>query len=294
MKRIAVIVVLAVVATIFFLVFWPVRSSGEGYVFTVGIGEKISFWGVKISEGGYFFFKNMSVWNKISKIKKGPDLKWVKVLPGMRKEQIGEILGETFGWSEDEVKKWNEVYTRMKYEYREGVYFPDTYLIPFKEGGLEIANRMIVNFNEKFAPYFDEALKKNMQWTTVLKVASLIQREAGGKEDMGIISGVIWNRLDRGMNLQIDATIQYAKGKVDGEWWSHVAPTDLKIDSPYNDYLNKGLPPTPICNPGLDAIEAALNPEETDCLYYLHDSNRQIHCAKTYEEYLENVKKYLQ
>lgn len=294
MKKIFGIGLLVVVGIIFYIFFWPIESSGEEYVYTVGAGKEESFWGVKMTAGGYNFFKNMSVWNKIKKIKAGPELKWVKVLPGMRKEQIGEILGETFGWSEEEIKKWNEVYTRMKYEYREGVYFPDSYLIPIKEEGLDIANRMINNFNEKFAPFYDEAAKKNIQWTTVLKIASLIQREAGGKEDMGIISGVIWNRLDKNMNLQIDATVQYAKGKVGDSWWSHVDPADLKIDSIYNDYLNKGLPPTPICNPGLDAIEAALEPAETDCLYYLHDSNRQIHCAKTYEEHLENVEKYLQ
>lgn len=293
MKKIAGVVLLVIFSIVFYQFFWPVRSSGEEDVFTVGIGKEERFWGVKIQEGGYYLYKNMSIWNKISKFKKGPELKWIKVLPGMRKEQIGEILGESFGWSDEEVKKWNEVYTRMKYEYKEGVYFPDTYLIPVKEGGLDIANRMINNFNEKFAPYYDTAAEKNIQWTTALKIASLIQREAGGKEDMGVISGVIWNRLDKNMNLQIDATVQYAKGKTDGEWWSHVSPSDLKIESVYNDYLNKGLPPTPICNPGIDAINAALNPAETECLFYLHDGNRQIHCAKTYEEHLENVKEYL-
>lgn len=294
MKRIAFIIFVLIIVASGYLIFWPIKSGGEEFVYTVGTGKEESFWGVKIPEGGYYLYKNMSVWSKINKFKKGPDLKWITVLPGMRKEQIGEMLGEKFGWGEDEVIKWNEVYTRMKYEYREGVYFPDSYLIPVKEGGLDIANRMINNFNGKFSPYLDVAAKKNIQWTTALKIASLIQREAGGKDDMGVISGVIWNRLDKNMNLQIDATVQYAKGKTDGEWWSHVSPSDLKIDSIYNDYLNKGLPPTPICNPGLDAIGAALEPVETDCLYYLHDKNRQIHCAKTYEEHLENVKKYLQ
>lgn len=295
MKKSPVFLLLLIAsAVIFYVVFWPIKPSGEEYVFTVGMGSEESFWGVKMPEGGYYFYKNMSVWNKISKIKKGPDLKWVTVLPGMRKEQIGEILSATFNWSEEELKKWNEVYTRMKYEYREGVYFPDTYLIPVGESGLEVANRMIANFNEKFSPYFEEAAEKNIQWTTVLKIASLIQREAGGREDMALISGVIWNRLDRGLKLEIDATAQYIKGKVEGNWWSRVSPSDLKIDSDYNDYLHKGLPPTPICNPGIDAIKAALNPEETDCLYYLHDKNRQIHCVKTFEEHKENIKKYLQ
>lgn len=279
---------------LFFLVFWPVKSSGEEEIFTVGIGKEESYWGVKMEEGGYYFYKNMSIWNKISKIKAGPDLKWVTVLPGMRKEQIGEVLANTFNWSSEELTKWNEVYTRMKLDYVEGVYFPDTYLIPVRENGLDIANRMVAHFNEKMGDLFDKFAAKNIKWTTGIKIASLIQREAGGKDDMPIISGVIWNRLDKGMNLQIDATIQYAKGKVEDTWWSHVSPSDLKIDSPFNDYLNKGLPPSPICNPDLSAIEAALNPAETDCLYYLHDSNRQIHCAKTYEEHLDNVKKYLQ
>ena len=74
-----------------------------------------------------------------------------------------------------------------------------------------------------------------------------------------------------------------------------ITPDDIKnIDSPYNTYENNGLPPHPICNPGLDAIDAVLHPTETDCLYYLHDSNRQIHCAKTLEEHQANIEKYLQ
>jgi UPF0755 protein len=95
------------------------------------------------------------------------------------------------------------------------------------------------------------------------------------------------------MKLQIDATIQYAKGKVNDQWWSIVTPKDLEIESLYNTYLYQGLPPTPIASPGLAAIEAVLNYEKTDCLYYLHDHNKQIHCAVTYDEHLKNIEKYL-
>ena len=96
------------------------------------------------------------------------------------------------------------------------------------------------------------------------------------------------------VNLEIDATIQYAKGKSNGKWWSIVTPSDIKtIDSPYNTYEHKGLPPHPIANPGLSAINAALNPKETNCIFYLHDRNRMIHCAVTYQEHLKNIEKYL-
>ncbi len=248
----------------------------------------------KVQPGGYYLSKNMDTWTVIDKITKGPDLKWITVLEGMRKEQIGENLKLTFGWSDEELEKWNNTYTAMKYDYMEGVYFPDTYLIPVKENGLEIANRMINHFNEKLAPYLDGFARKNIKWTTGLKLASIVQREAGGPSDMPIIAGILWNRLLIGQKLQADATIQYAKGKTNGVWWPIVTPSDIKeIDSPYNSYKNAGLPPHPISNPGIDAIKAALNPEETDCIYYLHDSHGQIHCSVTYEEHLENIEKYL-
>ena len=131
-------------------------------------------------------------------------------------------------------------------------------------------------------------------WTTGLRLASVVQREAAGKEDMPLVAGILWNRLLKGMKLEVDSTVQYARGKTDKCWWAPIKPGDItEIDSPYNTYKYKGLPPHPIDNPGIDAIEAVLNPTETDCLYYLHDNNGQIHCAKTYEEHKANIEKYL-
>ncbi len=248
----------------------------------------------KISSGGYYLSKNMNVFDVVDKITKPPDLKWFSFAEGIRKEQIGERLKATFNWSNEELDKWNNIYTAMKFDYVEGVYFPDTYLIPVDEDGLDIAKRMIINFNEKAKEYIEGFTKKDILWTTGLKIASLIQREAAGKDDMKLISGVIWNRLLKGQKLEIDATIQYAKGRVGDKWWSKVTPLDIRnTDSLYNTYKYKGLPPHPIANPGLDAIEAALNPEETDCFYYLHDKLQNIHCSVTYEEHLENIQRYL-
>lgn len=248
----------------------------------------------KTEPGGYYLSKNMNTWEIADALSEGPDLKWVTVLPGMRKEQIGERLKETLNWSDEELKKWNTEYTTQKDEYIEGVYFPDTYLIPVKENGQLVAARMINNFNDKFSEYYEKFAEKNIRWTTAIKIASLIQREAGGESDMPLIAGVMWNRLNNNQKLDIDATIQYAKGKTDGKWWSLVTGSDIKnIDSLYNTYKYAGLPPHPISNPGLSAIDAVLNPQETDCIFYLHDKNREIHCSVTYEEHLEYIDKYL-
>ena len=248
----------------------------------------------EVAPGGYRVSKDMTAWQVADKLVASPDMKWVVIPEGLRKEQIGERLAETLGWSDEELEKWNTVYTKMNIDYIEGTYFPDTYLIPVNESGLDIAKRMTRRFDEQFAPYITQFAQQNILWTTGLRLASIIQREAGGKSDMPLIAGVMWNRLALDMNLEIDATVQYARGKTDDGWWSPIKSEDIKnIDSPYNTYKYKGLPPHPIANPGKDAIEAVLHPTETDCLFYLHDIDRQIHCAKTYEEHKLNIEKYL-
>lgn len=248
----------------------------------------------QVASGGYNVSKNMSVWQIANKLTSAPDMKWVVVPEGLRKEQIGERLAEIFNWSNEELDKWNTEYTKMRIDYIEGTYFPDTYLIPVSESGLDMANRMTRHFDEQFAPYISQFAEQNILWTTGLKLASIIQREAGGKDDMPMIAGILWNRLNQDMNLEIDATVQYARGNIGSGWWAPVKAEDItNIDSPYNTYKYKGLPPYPIANPGLDAIEAVLHPAETDCLYYLHDSNRQIYCAKTFEEHKANIEQYL-
>jgi len=131
-----------------------------------------------------------------------------------------------------------------------------------------------------------------LNFEQVVTIASLIQREAAGKRDMRLISGIIWNRLLLNMPLQIDATLQYVNGD-DGKWWPRVKPEDKKIDSPYNTYKNEGLPPGPIASPGIEALEAAMNPAKTDCVFYLHDKAKNIHCSDNYEGHLANINRYL-
>lgn len=247
-----------------------------------------------VQPGGYKLNRNMWALDVFRKINGKPDLVWVSWSSCLRKEQVGEILAESLGWNSVELNNWNTVYTNAKSEYFEGVYYPDTYLIPVDERGDQIAQRLINRFNQKFVPYAEKYIAANIRWVTGLKISSLIAREAAGLGDMKLISGIIWNRLDKGMALQIDATMQYTLGKnSEGKWWGSIDLKEQKNDSPYNSYLHKGLPPTPICSPNIDYIDAALNPEETDCLFYLHDHFKQIHCSETYEEHLNNIKKYL-
>jgi len=246
-----------------------------------------------IEPGGYRLSKSMSTWEIAGVLTKEPHMRWVVIPEGYRKEQIADILQNALGWSDEVKGKWITKDTTTNPDYIEGVYFPDTYLIPLNEEPGNIADRLRAKFNEKLSPLIKEALDQNIKWTTLVKVASIIQREAADKDDMPLIAGILWNRLLNGERLEIDATLQYIKGNAGIGWWPTIAPEDKQLDSPYNTYKNAGLPPHPISNPGLDAINAALYPEKTKCFFYLHDTEGNIHCSVTYEEHKTNIEKHL-
>jgi UPF0755 protein len=258
--------------------------------------------------GAYKLSKSMNAWEVANAIKSQPYMKWIVLPEGWRKEQMAEALASTLGWSYKEKSDWATRLTALDNDHIEGVYFPDTYLIPVDETPSATADRLRKKFETEFAPFAQDAIKQNVKWTTLVKIASIIQREAAGKDDMPLISGIIWNRLLADKRLEIDATVQYIVdtknnynddgyvgeyARING-WWRPIKASDISsAKSPYNTYLNSGLPPQPICNPGLEAIKAALYPAQTECFFYLHDSSGNIHCAKTYAEHLANIDKYL-
>jgi UPF0755 protein len=246
-----------------------------------------------IAPGGYKLSKEMSAFEVAGVLHGKPYMKWIQIPEGLRKEEIATILARELGWTSAQKSAWITTYTNMQFDYREGVYFPDTYLIPIDEAPLDVAQRLIAKFNEKFNPYLPEFNAQNIKWSTGLTFASIVQREAAGKSDMPLIAGILWNRLENNMYLGVDATLQYARGDTGTGWWAPIKASEKNIDSPFNTYTNKGLPPHAISNPGLTAIEATLHPATTDCLYYLHDKNHEIHCAVTYEEHQANIQKYL-
>jgi len=147
---------------------------------------------------------------------------------------------------------------------------------------VEMLNDGAIDSKHFYEHFGQKAVAQNIKWTTLLRLASVVQREANGKEDMPLIAGILWNRLLKDMRLEVDATLQYARSNTGDGWWAPITIAKKQIDSPYNTYKNTGLPPHHISNPCIEAIEAALHPASTTCLYYLHDSSREIHCSDTY------------
>jgi UPF0755 protein len=220
-----------------------------------------------------------------------PSVKIVRIGEGLRKEEVVDVLVSKFGWNETQKNDFLNAHLAYAKESFEGQYFPKTYLINKDSDPVVISKTMTDEYRKEVSTIKKAKSTKIINENTALIVASLIQREAGSKTDMKLISGIIWNRIFSGMKLQIDATLQYAKGD-ENLWWPQVTPKDKSIDSPFNTYMY-AMPPTPIANPGMAAIEAAYNPQKTSCLFYLHDKNRNIHCAATYAQHLINIKKYL-
>jgi len=222
-----------------------------------------------------------------------PSVKYVKILPGMRKEQIAEKIGKELGWDEYDKEIFASAVTDSGLINAEGYFYPGSYLVGSSTSPQDMSEAMLARYEEQVGSRYASSTKKTINPQTALKVASIIEREAGGLHDMRLISGVIWNRVFRGMSLDMDATLQYVKGNKDNGWWPRVRSEDKFLDSPYNTYQNKGFPPTPISNPSRASIEAALNPKKTDYLFYLHDRYGNIHPARTYQEHVRNIKRWL-
>ncbi|MEG0842666.1 MAG: endolytic transglycosylase MltG [Romboutsia sp.] len=171
----------------------------------------------------------------------------------------------------------------------EGFLYPDTYYIDEKSSEKEILSTMLARFDSL---YTDEMTKKekelNMSLQQIVSLASIVEKEAVLDPDRAIIASVFYNRLKIGMALQSDATIQY----IFEERKKIVTYDDLAIDSPYNSYKNKGLPPTPIASPGIKSIKATLNPDTTDYIYFVAKMDGGNNYSKTYEQHLKHVKEY--
>lgn len=221
-----------------------------------------------------------------------PSMRIVRVQEGLRKEEIAQIMFDKLDWGEAQKNDFINAHLALNSSNLEGRYFPKTYLINKDESPSAVSATMVGEFSKATEKITKTKTAQIINEDTAIKVASIIQREAAGKNDMRLISGIIWNRIFGGMKLQIDATLQYAKGNEENGWWGQVTPEDKKIKSSYNTYLYKGLPPGAIANPGLDAISAAYNPQKTKCMFYLHDKNKNIHCAVTYEEHKKNIQRY--
>jgi len=211
---------------------------------------------------------------------------WIQIIEGWRNEEIASYLEE------------NNFFDAKSFLYMakdsQGYIFPDTYSIPQTKDIDFFIQQAKQNFDQKYSKALDNATKQIGQ-TEAIILASLVEREARTLESKQMVAGVLYNRLELGMPLQVDATVQYALDSQSSpqRYWQPIAKSNLSIDSPYSTYKNPGLPPTPICNPGYDSIYATLNPTESDYIYYITGNDNKMHYATTLEEHNQNISQYL-
>jgi UPF0755 protein len=176
----------------------------------------------------------------------------------------------------------------------EGYLFPDTYIFDLNNSSDQIINKFLDNFIHQVpAEYLTEAKKQKKDFYQILTMASLLEKEVPDQNERYIASGILWKRISNDMYLQVDAAVCYGlTGDISA--CNHLKYSDFKFDSPYNTYLHKGLPQGPICNPGLEAIKAALYPEKSPYWYYLSDPKTgKTIFSKNLEEHNKAILKYL-
>lgn len=223
----------------------------------------------------------------------------ITIPEGLTSKEIIDILVENNIGSEKNYEKLinnpSEFYDKFEFLKDddiislEGFLYPETYFIDEDASEKEVLTIFLAGFNSIYTDEIKKQVEKSsMTLYEILNLASIIEKEAVLDEDRPIISSVFYNRLKIDMPLQSDATIQY----IFEERKKIVTYADLEIDSPYNSYKNKGLPPTPIANPGEKSIEAALNPSDTEYLYFVAKMDGGNNYSKTYEQHLKYVKEY--
>jgi UPF0755 protein len=253
----------------------------------------------KIQAGGYFLSPSMSEKEIALSLTKGNNDLWVTIVEGLRSEQIGLLLIKQF--LPIDYKHW---VAYIKQNNLEGKIFPDSYFFPKDASQEKIMEIVLRNFDKKVTQDLLKKYKSDLSLNEILTLASIIEREAKTKEDRKMVAGILLKRIENSWPLQVDATIQYliasnkSKNRVSFEenyqWWpSQLSKLDLQTNSVFNTYLNRGIPPSPICNPGLSSIEAVVNPTRSEYWYYLSDETGKTYFAKTDEEHNQNIQKYL-
>jgi UPF0755 protein len=242
--------------------------------------------------GDYTLRRNSAMGEVVDVLGQGPEIAFERltVPEGLTLEEIAERVEEIDRFSADrflELARSGSVRSQYQPEgvdSLEGLLFPDTYQVDPREDEAAVLARMVEQFDEVATQLgYDQAEEKvGLSPYEAIVVASLVESEARVPEDRAKISRVIHNRIERGMLLQVDATVIYARGE--RREGGRVLFEDLEVDSPYNTYRNPGLPPTPIAVPGRAALEAALNPEEGDWLYYVKYEEDGTHAFSTTNE----------
>jgi UPF0755 protein len=241
----------------------------------------------QIVGGEYYFSKPENVFHVAERLAKGDfQVEQIKttVPEGVTAFDISDILLKNY-------PTFDASHFIMLAKNKEGYLFPDTYKFGSSVLPEKVIEVMTSNFAKKIA---DKNVQNSIHLfgkplDQVLVMASILEGEARQMHTRQLVAGILWNRIRLGIPLQVDAAFRYVNGKTTAA----LTKDDLKIDSPYNTYIHTGLPPTPISNPGLESILAAVTPIQTDYIYFLTDKNGTMHYAKTLDEHAMNVNKYL-
>lgn len=267
------------------------RLESEGF-----IRNRLVFYSVirikgiekKVQAGKFRLSPSMDAYTLAEELTHGTDDTWITIIEGLRKEEIAEKIKEELGIPVIEIT------SRAK----EGYLFPDTYLVPAGITAEGMLQAMMNNFRAKVTPtILASARERGLSEEELIILASLVEREARSEEARRQVAAIMLRRLREDMPLQIDATVQYALGYDVNEksWWRRgLTLEDLKIDHPYNTYVNKGLPPSPICSPSLLSIIAVAEASmDTPYLFYITGNDNRMYYAKDFEEHQENIRKHL-
>ncbi len=248
----------------------------------------LTFKSYNLKPGKYVFEKPVSVRELFKIFINGPKEISVVIFPGATIKEVDERLSALGIIEKNSLLKQKNPYQENLP--LEGFLLPDTYYFLEGAGAEEAVEKIIDNFKDKALTMFDG--KSKILRTLIM--ASLLEKEVPDYNDKRIVAGILEKRLASGIPFQVDATVVYVK--CEGRFLNcpRIKKEDYKIDSPHNTYLYKGLPPTPISNPGIDSIKAALNPLDTDYWYYLSDpKTKKTIFSKNFNEHDFNRAKYL-
>ncbi|OGD68859.1 hypothetical protein A2996_02635 [Candidatus Campbellbacteria bacterium RIFCSPLOWO2_01_FULL_34_15] len=240
-----------------------------------------------IIAGDYFFEEKKDAFRVANRLVNGyfgMDPMKVTLYEGLTVKEMSVVIAKKFSeFNPDE-------FIRLAEENNlEGYLFPDTYQFLPNISAIDVLRAMEINFYSKMTEIQEKISKSDKSLSDIIIMASLIEEEARTIKTRKMVSGILWNRIEIDMPLQVDAVFPYIIGKNTYE----VNLTDLKHDSPYNTYKYKGLPPGPITNPGLNSILAAIEPIENDYLYYLSDRRGNLYYATNYKDHLLNKRLYM-
>ncbi len=240
-----------------------------------------------IEAGDFNLSPSMSIPEIITSLSKGSQDIRVTFLEGWRIEEMAKKLSDELGVSSSEFMK----------AAKEGYMFPDTYLFNKTVSVADIAATLKNTFKQKYSDELQAKIKaKGLSAEEGVILASIVEREGRTDKVRTEVASILLKRLKIGMALNADATLQYILGyqKDEKSWWKrNLTEEDKEINSLYNTYLHAGLPPGPICNPGLSSLTAVANADpSTLYLYYYHDAKGNSHPAKTLEEHNANVINY--